>query len=105
MGPLGRILSERDVQRLITAALDRWKHIDVFVNKAAAFDEPPFLEVDAATVRQSLDTNVAANAIRHLQFGFALAFDRLQLHPGAEHVIDGAATAGMQPRESAIQMD
>lgn len=52
------ISSEQDVQRLTTAALDRWHHIDILVNNAAVFDEPPFLEVDAATVRRNFDINV-----------------------------------------------
>ncbi|MBU8867789.1 SDR family NAD(P)-dependent oxidoreductase [Paenarthrobacter aromaticivorans] len=52
------ISSEQDVQRLTTEALDRWSRIDILVNNAAVFDEPPFLEVDAATVRRNFDINV-----------------------------------------------
>ncbi|MGO4246203.1 SDR family NAD(P)-dependent oxidoreductase [Paenarthrobacter sp. RAF54_2] len=52
------ISSEADVRRLAETALERWGRIDVLVNNAAVFDEPPFLEVDAATIRQSFDINV-----------------------------------------------
>lgn len=52
------ISSEEEVQRLTNAALDRWGRIDALVNNAAVFDEPPFLEVSAATVRQTFDINV-----------------------------------------------
>lgn len=52
------ISSEGEVQRLTASALERWGRIDILVNNAAVFDEPPFLEVDAATVRQNFDINV-----------------------------------------------
>lgn len=52
------ISSEDEVERVAAAALDRWGRTDILVNNAAVFDEPPFLEVDAATVRQIFDINV-----------------------------------------------
>lgn len=54
----GDISAEDDVQRLIASAMERWGRIDILVNNAAVFDEPPFLEVDAATIRQNFDINV-----------------------------------------------
>lgn len=52
------ISDENDVSRLTETALQRWGKIDILVNNAAIFNEPPFLEVDAATVRQNFDINV-----------------------------------------------
>lgn len=52
------IASAQDVDALVTAAMERWGRIDVLVNNAAVFDEPPFLENDAETFRRTLDVNV-----------------------------------------------
>lgn len=46
------------VDALVSAAMGRWEQIDVLVNNAAVFDEPPFFENDAETFRRTLDTNV-----------------------------------------------
>jgi NAD(P)-dependent dehydrogenase (short-subunit alcohol dehydrogenase family) len=52
------IASAEDVDALVCAATERWGKIDVLVNNAAVFDEPPFFENDAATFRKTLDINV-----------------------------------------------
>jgi NAD(P)-dependent dehydrogenase (short-subunit alcohol dehydrogenase family) len=52
------ISSGEDVDALVSAAVERWGKIDVLVNNAAVFDEPPFFENDAATFRKTLDINV-----------------------------------------------
>jgi NAD(P)-dependent dehydrogenase (short-subunit alcohol dehydrogenase family) len=52
------ISSAHDVDALVSAAMERWGKIDVLVNNAAVFDEPPFFENDAETFRKTLDINV-----------------------------------------------
>ena len=52
------ISSAEDVDALVEAALGRSGKIDVLVNNAAVFDEPPFFENDAETFRKTLDINV-----------------------------------------------
>ncbi|MBS1843139.1 MAG: SDR family oxidoreductase [Actinobacteria bacterium] len=52
------ISSSDDVDRLVSAAMERWSQIDFLVNNAAVFDEPPFFENTADTFRQTFDINV-----------------------------------------------
>ncbi|MEZ5121726.1 MAG: SDR family oxidoreductase [Solirubrobacterales bacterium] len=52
------ISSTADVDALVSAAMARWPQIDVLVNNAAVFDEPPFFENDAETFRTTLDINI-----------------------------------------------
>jgi NAD(P)-dependent dehydrogenase (short-subunit alcohol dehydrogenase family) len=52
------ISSVEDVDALVSAAVERWGKIDVLVNNAAVFDEPPFFENNAETIRKTLDINV-----------------------------------------------
>lgn len=52
------ISSEADVANVVGTALARWGRIDVLVNNAAVFDEPPFLEVTADTFRSTFEINV-----------------------------------------------
>lgn len=52
------ISSAEDVNDLVDAAMERWSQIDVLVNNAAVFDEPPFFDNDAETFRTTLDINV-----------------------------------------------
>jgi NAD(P)-dependent dehydrogenase (short-subunit alcohol dehydrogenase family) len=52
------ISSADDVDALVSAAMDRCGKVDVLVNNAAVFDEPPFFETDAETFRKTLDINV-----------------------------------------------
>lgn len=52
------ISSESDVQAIVDRALERWQRVDVLVNNAAVFDEPPFLEVTADTIRSTFEINV-----------------------------------------------
>lgn len=52
------IASEDDVARVLEEATSRWGRVDILVNNAAVFDEPPFLDVDAATFRRTFDINV-----------------------------------------------
>ena len=54
----GDISSEYDVDAVIRDAMGRWSRIDVLVNNAAVFDEPPFLELSAETFRATFDINV-----------------------------------------------
>lgn len=52
------ISSESDVTRIVAEAKQRWGAIDVLVNNAAVFEEPPFLELSAQTFRKTFDINV-----------------------------------------------
>jgi NAD(P)-dependent dehydrogenase (short-subunit alcohol dehydrogenase family) len=52
------ISSESDVELVVREAMGRWDKIDVLVNNAAVFDEPPFLEMSAETFRATFDINV-----------------------------------------------
>ncbi|WP_262700704.1 MULTISPECIES: SDR family NAD(P)-dependent oxidoreductase [Streptomyces] len=54
----GDISATADVAGIVAEALDRWGHIDILVNNAAVFDEPPFLDVDAETFRRTFAINV-----------------------------------------------
>lgn len=57
-GEAADVSSESDVDRVVTAAIERWGGVELLVNNAAIFDEPPFFENDAANVRRTLDINV-----------------------------------------------
>lgn len=52
------ISSSSDVDAVVRDAMGRWDRIDVLVNNAAVFDEPPFLELTAETFRATFDINV-----------------------------------------------
>ncbi|WP_053386687.1 SDR family NAD(P)-dependent oxidoreductase [Leucobacter japonicus] len=52
------ITQEDDIPRIVEAALERRGRIDVLVNNAAMFDEPPFLELTPRTIRANFETNV-----------------------------------------------
>lgn len=52
------ISKEEDIARIIEAAKETSGRIDVLVNNAAVFDEPPFLELNAATIRTTFEINV-----------------------------------------------
>lgn len=52
------ISSEADVAAVLREARGRWDGIDILVNNAALFDEPPFLELSAETFRATFDVNV-----------------------------------------------
>jgi NAD(P)-dependent dehydrogenase (short-subunit alcohol dehydrogenase family) len=52
------IATQAGVDKIVDAAIDRWGRIDILVNNAAVFDEPPFLEVSADTVRETFGINV-----------------------------------------------
>lgn len=52
------ISSADEVDALVSAAMDRWGQIDVLVNNAAVFDEPPFFENSPETFRATLDINI-----------------------------------------------
>lgn len=52
------ISSTADVEAVVREAAGRWDTIDVLVNNAAVFDEPPFLELSAETFRSTFDINV-----------------------------------------------
>ncbi|MEV8569737.1 SDR family NAD(P)-dependent oxidoreductase [Streptomyces sp. NPDC051322] len=54
----GDISATADVAAIVDEAIDRWGHIDILVNNAAVFDEPPFFDVDAETFRRTFDINV-----------------------------------------------
>jgi len=54
----GDISAPGDVARIVGEANSRWGHIDILVNNAAVFDEPPFLEADVETFRRTFDINV-----------------------------------------------
>jgi NAD(P)-dependent dehydrogenase (short-subunit alcohol dehydrogenase family) len=52
------ISSPDAVNELVSAAVERWGTIDVLVNNAAVFDEPPFFDIDAETFRATLEINI-----------------------------------------------
>jgi NAD(P)-dependent dehydrogenase (short-subunit alcohol dehydrogenase family) len=52
------ISASEDVDRLVSKAIERWEKIDILVNNAAVFDEPPFFENSSETFRQTFDINV-----------------------------------------------
>lgn len=52
------ISAEADVERVVEDARARWSAVDILVNNAAVFDEPPFLEVSPATIRETFEINV-----------------------------------------------
>ena len=54
----GDISATADVASIVGEATERWGRIDILVNNAAVFDEPPFLEVDDETFRRTFDINV-----------------------------------------------
>src|SRR5262245_50914884 len=47
-----------DVTAAVGEAMTRWDRIDVLVNNAAIFDEPPFFDLDVDTFRTTFDINV-----------------------------------------------
>lgn len=52
------ISSGEQVDHLVAAAIERWSRVDVLVNNAAVFDEPPFFENTEETFRTTFDVNV-----------------------------------------------
>lgn len=59
----GNIADESDVENIVRAAKERWGTIDVLVNNAAVFEEPPFMELNAETFRRTFDINVTGTFI------------------------------------------
>ena len=54
----GDISSADDVDSVVTQAVNRWGRVDVLVNNAALFEEPPFFELSAETFKKTFDVNV-----------------------------------------------
>ncbi|MGV0807941.1 SDR family NAD(P)-dependent oxidoreductase [Mycolicibacterium setense] len=52
------ISSSADIPTVVNEAMERWGHIDILVNNAAVFDEPPFFELDEETFRNTFAINV-----------------------------------------------
>jgi NAD(P)-dependent dehydrogenase (short-subunit alcohol dehydrogenase family) len=52
------IASSSDVASVVREAMARWGRIDVLVNNAAIFDEPPFFELDEQTFTRTFAINV-----------------------------------------------
>src|SRR5262249_48117550 len=52
------ISASQEVDRLVTAAMERWSNVDVLVNNAAGVDEPPFFENSPETFRKTFDIHV-----------------------------------------------
>lgn len=52
------ISSAADVAVAVSEAISRWGRIDVLVNNAAVFDEPPFFELDEQTFQTTFAVNV-----------------------------------------------
>lgn len=52
------IASASDVASAVGEAMARWGRIDVLVNNAAIFDEPPFFELDEQTFNRTFAINV-----------------------------------------------
>ena len=57
------IAADEDIPRIVEAAIGRSGQIDILVNNAAVFEEPPFLDLDAATIRQTFATNVTGTLL------------------------------------------
>lgn len=54
----GDISSSPDVAAAVSDAMARWGRIDILVNNAAVFDEPPFFELDELTFQKTFAINV-----------------------------------------------
>ena len=54
----GDVSRADDVERLVSAALDRWERIDVLVNNAGIDDETPFLEMTEDNWNAVIATNL-----------------------------------------------
>jgi len=54
----GDVSRADDVERLVSAALDRWERIDVLVNNAGIDDETPFLEMTDDNWNAVIATNL-----------------------------------------------
>jgi len=52
------VSSMDDIERVVGTATDRWGRVDFLVNNAAVFDEPPFMDIDVATFRRTLEINM-----------------------------------------------
>lgn len=52
------IASSDDVDSVVAEAMSRWGRIDVLVNNAAVFDEPPFFDLDEQTFTRTFAINV-----------------------------------------------
>ncbi|OBC15392.1 oxidoreductase [Mycobacterium sp. 852013-50091_SCH5140682] len=52
------ISSSADVSAMVSEAMRRWGHIDILVNNAAIFDEPPFFDLDEKTFQATFAINV-----------------------------------------------
>jgi NAD(P)-dependent dehydrogenase (short-subunit alcohol dehydrogenase family) len=54
----GDVSSPDDVNTLVDQAMSRWGKVDILVNNAALFDEPPFLEMSVETFNRTFAVNV-----------------------------------------------
>jgi NAD(P)-dependent dehydrogenase (short-subunit alcohol dehydrogenase family) len=64
-----------DVARVVDEAIARGG-IDILVNNAAVFDEPPFLEVDVETFRRTFDVNVIGTFLMSQAVAKSMVADR-----------------------------
>jgi NAD(P)-dependent dehydrogenase (short-subunit alcohol dehydrogenase family) len=70
------ISSVEEVDSLAQAAMKRWGRIDVLVNNAAVFDEPPFFENDVETFRKTLEINLTGTFIISQRVGREMAREK-----------------------------
>lgn len=47
-----------DIENVFRQAMQRWQKVDILVNNAAIFDEPPFLELPHDVLRSTFEVNV-----------------------------------------------
>lgn len=83
------ISSPEAVAVMLSDALQHWKRIDILVNNAAVFDEPPFLELDVETFRRTFDINVTGT------FLMSQAVAREMVKVGKGSIIHISSTASL----------
>ncbi|WP_053386682.1 SDR family NAD(P)-dependent oxidoreductase [Leucobacter japonicus] len=57
------IAQDSDIPRIVNAAIERSGQIDILVNNAAVFTEPPFLDLEAETIRETFGINVVGTLL------------------------------------------
>lgn len=57
------ISRQEQVDGALAQVAERWSSIDILVNNAAVFDEPPFLDLDVKTFRRTFEINVTGTFV------------------------------------------
>ncbi len=85
------VRDREQVEELMSTAAERYGRLDLVVNNAAVFDERPFLEVDDALWRDTLDVNLNG------AFYVARSAARMMSAAGGGRIINICGTAGVGP--------